>query len=67
MNHIRVRIKESGQVLDMVPDVARAMIAGGSAVSVGQVATPKQPESAMLQPRAEQALSQRKPAAKKGR
>jgi hypothetical protein len=53
----------------MVPDVARAMIAGGTATSVGQVAnlTQKQPESAMTAPAGEQALSQRKPAAKKGR
>lgn len=51
MNLIRVRIKESGQVLDMVPDVAQAMIHGGTAVSVGQVAEAavvKPVESAML-------------------
>ena len=31
---IRVRIKATGQVLDMVPTVARAMIAGGTAEPV---------------------------------
>lgn len=57
MNLIRVRVRESGQVLDMVPDVARAMIAGGTAVSVGQVA-----ESAMVKP-AQNVMKQR-PAAR---
>jgi hypothetical protein len=41
MNFTRVRIRESGQVIDMVPDVARAMILGGTAVEVKS----SQPES----------------------
>lgn len=31
---IRVRIKATGQVQDMIPQVARAMIAGGTAEEV---------------------------------
>jgi len=34
MQMMRVRIKETGQVTDMVPAVARAMILGGTAEEV---------------------------------
>ena len=53
MNHIRVRIKESGQVLDMVPDVARAMLAGGTAerADLGSI------ESQAVEPRSERAVA----------
>lgn len=37
MQMIRVRVKATRQVLDMVPDVARRMIAGGTAEEVSQV------------------------------
>ena len=35
MRLIRVRIKATGQVLDMIPSVANAMIAGRTAEKVG--------------------------------
>lgn len=34
MNCVRVRIRATGQVLEMVPDVAAAMITGGTAERV---------------------------------
>lgn len=43
---VTVKIRETGQVLDMVPDVASAMLASKYAV---------QPESAMAEPIAERA------------
>lgn len=52
MNHIRVRIRASGQVLDMVPAVATAMILGGTAE---EVKAP--PETMAVAPIAERAVT----------
>jgi hypothetical protein len=49
MGFITIRIKETGQVTEMVPDVARAMICGGTAVEV-------KPESMAVDPVAERAV-----------
>lgn len=40
MEMIRVRVKHTGQVVDMVPDVARRMIAGGTAERVSATGAP---------------------------
>jgi hypothetical protein len=53
MKMIKIRIRETGQVLDMVPDVARAMINGGTAEEV----KPAQPESMAVAPIAERAVA----------
>lgn len=50
MQMIRVRIRASGQVLDMVPIVARRMIAGGTAEEVPT-------ESMAVSPRLERAVA----------
>lgn len=47
----KVRIRATGQVLDMVPDVANAMIKGGTAEEVSKI------ESAVVEPRAERAVA----------
>ena len=46
-----IRIKETGQVTEMVPDVARAMILGGTAEEV------KTTESMAVEPAAERAVA----------
>ena len=51
----KVRIRASGQVLDMVPDVARAMILGGTAEEV-KAAQPKT-ETMAVAPIAEHAVA----------
>ena len=45
MQMIKVRIKATGQVQDMIPNVARAMIAGGTAELVEETT-----ESAAIEP-----------------
>lgn len=40
MQMVRVRVKATGQVLDMIPDVARRMIAGGTAEAIANSGTP---------------------------
>lgn len=52
MQCIRVRIKETGQVQDMIPAVATAMILGGTADRVDT-----QTESMTLAPAAETAVA----------
>jgi hypothetical protein len=54
---ITCRIRATGQVGEFLPDVARAMLASGVAEEVG-VKRSMQPESAMLQPAQERAVSQ---------
>jgi hypothetical protein len=68
---VRVRVKETGQVLDMVPDVARAMILGGTAEEVKPVTEKKvsldtRPESMAVATVTEHAVdhAQAKPATK---
>jgi hypothetical protein len=39
MKMIRIRIRATGQITDMVPNVARAMINGGTAVEVTESMT----------------------------
>lgn len=59
---IRVRIKGTGQILDLVPHVARARIAGGTAELLEEPAA----ETAALDPSTEQAVtSAHKPPKKK--
>jgi hypothetical protein len=53
MKMLKVRIRASGQVLDMVPAVALRMIAGGTAEEV----TSSQPESMAVAPIAERAVA----------
>jgi hypothetical protein len=49
MQMIKVRIRATGQVLEMVPNVAQRMIAGGTAVAVT--------ESMAVAPAAERAVA----------
>ncbi len=62
MGYIRIRVKSTGQVTEMVPDVARAMINSGMAEEVKRTT-----ESTAVTPIAEQAVApaqagpQRKP------
>jgi hypothetical protein len=51
----RIRIKATGQVLDMVPHVADRMIAGGTAELV--ISENKAIESQAVAPRAERAVT----------
>jgi hypothetical protein len=51
MDFITIRIKDGGQVTEMVPDVARAMILGGTAEEV------KTTESMAVEPAAEHAVA----------
>jgi hypothetical protein len=53
---IKIRIRETGQVTDMVPDVARAMINGGTAVEVCDTKAAK-PETMAVAPTAERAVA----------
>jgi hypothetical protein len=48
---VTVRIRETGQVLDMVPGPAREMLASGYAED------PSRPECAAVEPRAEKAVT----------
>jgi hypothetical protein len=52
---VTVRIRESGQCAEFLPDVARAMLASGVAEEIARSA---KPESAMVKPASEQAVSQ---------
>ena len=52
MPMIRVRIKASRQVLDMVPDVAKRLIAGGTAEEVKSGAQPETMSVAAISERA---------------
>jgi len=54
--YITIRIRETGQVTEMVPDVARAMLASGVAERV-DTKTAARPESAMREPAAERAVA----------
>ena len=54
MPMIRVRVKATGQVLDMVPEVAKRMIAGGTAERINLVDSPV--ESMAVAPEAERAV-----------
>lgn len=49
--YITVRIKATGQVTELVPDVARAMILGGTAEELKPV------ETQMVKPAAEHAVA----------
>ena len=62
MGFITIRIKETGQVTEMLPEVARAMIAGGTA-------EPLETESMAVVPSAEHAVApaQAGPTKKPGR
>ncbi len=58
MNWIKVRIKATGQVLDMLPSAARAMVAGGTAELVGDSnSSQAQPQTAAIEPRNERAIA----------
>jgi hypothetical protein len=61
MQMIRVRIKATHQVLDMVPDVAKRMIAGGTA----EEAKPQDVESMAVAAISERAVAPAQQAAKK--
>lgn len=61
MKMIKVRIRSTGQVTDMVPDVARCMIAGGTAEEV----KPAEPETMAVAPLAEHAVAPAQAPAKK--
>lgn len=52
-NFIRVRIKATGQIVDLVPAVARARISGGTAESLEE----NKAETTALEPRAETAVT----------
>jgi hypothetical protein len=67
MKPTRVRIRASGQVIEMVPAVARAMILGGTAVEVDENGRPV--ESMTLEQTGERAVApaQRRPPLKKPR
>ena len=54
MQMIKVRIRATGQVTDMVPNVARRMIAGGTAEEVKKVPVA---ESMAVSPVAERAVA----------
>ena len=64
MKTIRIRIKATGRVIEYVPSVARAMVAGGTAEYVDGGM-----ESAMLAPAPERAVApdQNPPKRKKGK
>lgn len=69
MQMTRVRIRATRQVLEMVPDVARAMINGGTAELVTAPATKakSQPETMAVAAVAERAVAPaQKPASKTG-
>jgi hypothetical protein len=51
---VTCRIRATGQVGEFLPDVARAMLASGVAEEIARSA---KPESAMVRPAAEQAVS----------
>lgn len=50
---IRVRIKATGQIVDLLPAVARARVAGGTA----ELVEDKLSETAAVEPRAEAAVT----------
>jgi hypothetical protein len=52
---VTVRIRATGQVSEFLPEVARSMLASGVAEEVTRSA---QPESAMVRPAQEKAVSQ---------
>lgn len=54
MQMVKIRIKETRQITDMVPDIAMRMIAGGTAELVND---PNQIESTAVAPRAERAVA----------
>jgi len=59
---IKMRIKATGQVLDLVPSVARAMFHGGTAELVDvedaeRMRPPAGAETASVEPRAERAVA----------
>jgi len=60
---IRVRIKETGQIVDLIPAVAHARIGGGTAERV--VVNPR-PETAAVKP-AERAVSTKQDPPKKAK
>jgi hypothetical protein len=64
MNMIRVRIRATGQVLDMAPAPARAMILGRTAEQVSPQPRSSAPESAALAGMHENAVARTAPAAK---
>jgi hypothetical protein len=65
MNLVTLRIRASGQVGEFLPDVARALLSGGIAEEVRPAAArPREPESAMVRPATERAISQTAPAAR---
>lgn len=55
MKLVTLRIRATGQVEEFVPDVARAMLASGIAEEISRST---QPQSAMVAPAAERAVSQ---------
>jgi hypothetical protein len=52
--YMNIRICSTGQVTEMVPDVARAMISSGMAEEVGPA---KKPETMAVAPSAERAVA----------
>jgi hypothetical protein len=52
--YVNIRIRATGQVTEMVPDVARAMISSGMAEEVGGA---KKPETMAVAPSAERAVA----------
>jgi hypothetical protein len=66
MKMTKIRIRATGQVTDMVPDVARAMINGGMAVEVKEnEVKPAQPETMAVAPIAGRAVAPQQSPAKK--
>lgn len=59
---VTLRVRATGQVGEFLPDVARAMLASGIAEEISRS---RQPESAMLEPAHERAVSQTVPRKKK--
>lgn len=54
---VNIRIKATGQVTEMVPDVARALLASGMAEKVDASPAPRIPESMAVEPVAERAVA----------
>jgi hypothetical protein len=52
--YVKIRIRSTGQVTDMVPDVARAMLSSGMAERVAETSAP---ETAMLAQPSRQAVA----------
>jgi hypothetical protein len=57
MQMMRVRVKATRQVLDMVPDVARRMIAGGTAEEVSATEGSRAPIESMTHGQAQTAVA----------